>query len=137
MEAWGREKLLRQLLQLEGQVVACPKFLERTSKMRVMLTTFSFLLAVVSSTTSTASVVDRPDPRETNLTVKKAEKIAINEFRRRSKGRVARVSARLLESNDREWVFVVENAGEEPAPGSELYVTVYKRTAKVESYFGK
>jgi type II secretory pathway pseudopilin PulG len=105
--------------------------------MKVVLIIFSFLLVVVSSAVSTAFEVDKAARQETKLTVNKAEKIAINEFRRRSKGTVTRISASLLEDNDREWVFVVENAEQEPSPGSELYVTINKRTAKVESYFGK
>lgn len=71
------------------------------------------------------------------MTVDQAEKVAINEFKKRSRGLATKVSIRLLGDNDKEWVFVVENKEQAPAPGSELYVTVSKRAAKAESYFGR
>lgn len=84
-----------------------------------------------------ASAAPHESRTHAKVTVSKAEKVAVKEFRKRSKEAATKVSVRLLEDNDEDWVFVVENEEQLPAPGTELYVTVNKKTAKAESYFGK
>lgn len=71
------------------------------------------------------------------MTVREAENIAIYEYRKATKGKVALLSVQLLEDMSKEWVFVVEDEEQDPLPGSELYVRIDKRTGKVLSYFGK
>jgi len=71
------------------------------------------------------------------LAAREAEKIAIYEYRKATKGKVALLSVQLFEDANKEWVFVVEDDGADPFPGSELYVRIDKRTGKVLSYFGK
>ena len=105
--------------------------------MKVMLIISGFLLAVLGATASAAPQVDNEIRRDSEVTVSKAEKVAINEFKKRSKGSATKISVRLLEDNNKDWVFVVEDEERTPRPGSELYVTVSKRTAKAEFYFGK
>lgn len=107
--------------------------------MNMMSAISSLLLAVFVTAGAAAPQGDNGTRRtDAKVIVNKAEKVAIQEFRKRSKGAAAtKVSVRLLEDNDKDWVFVVENEEQVPAPGSELYVTVNKKTAKAESYFGK
>ncbi|MFS2005027.1 hypothetical protein ACEN9F_15495 [Duganella sp. CT11-25] len=105
--------------------------------MKVILVISSFVLAVLSDAASAAPKVDGAIQRESRMAVSKAEKVAIKEFRKRSNGVAKNISVRLLEDNNKDWVFVVEDEDQIPRPGSELYVTVSKRTAKAESYFGK
>jgi hypothetical protein len=105
--------------------------------MKAILPISSFVFAVLGTAASAASKVDNVDQRDSSVNVSKAEKLAIKEFKKRSRVPATKISARLLEDNNKEWVFVVENVEQAPAPGSELYVTVSKRTAKAESYFGK
>jgi hypothetical protein len=104
--------------------------------MKVALSICSFTLAILGAS-SAAHQVDKKVQQDSRITVSKAEKVAIKEFKRRSRGAATKISVRLLEDNDKDWVFVVENEEQTPAPGSELYVLVSKRTAKAESYFGK
>jgi hypothetical protein len=97
----------------------------------------ALLLSVIVTAASAAPQGANVTETAARMTVSKAEKIALKEFRKRSHEKPTKVSARLLEDNDKDWVFVVEDAAQLPAPGSELYVTVNKKTAKAESYFGK
>ena len=105
--------------------------------MKLTLIIANFLSAIVCVSATASPQVDSAVNYEKKITVNTAEKVAIKEFKKRSKTPATRVSVRLLEENDRDWVFVVEDAEQLPAPGSELYVTVSKKTAKTASYFGK
>lgn len=105
--------------------------------MKLMWIVPGFLYSMICSPASAFSHVENVVTQEKKITVNTAEKAAIKEFKRRAKGPVTRISVRLLEENDQDWVFVVEDEGPVPVPGSELYVTVSKKKAKAESYFGK
>lgn len=105
--------------------------------MKVILVTSGFVLAVCGTAALAASQAGSTVGHDSKVTVNKAEKIAIQEFKKRAKGPVTKISVRLLEENDKDWVFVLENEEQTPVLGSELYVIVSKRTAKAESYFGK
>jgi len=80
---------------------------------------------------------ERANDQHIVVTRKVAEGIAVQEFRKQTKMRLANVSVRSLKGDEQEWAFVLEDSAQLPRPGSELYVRVNKKTGKLTSYFGK
>ncbi len=112
------------------------EFLVGGDKMKSSMARFGFLLAIGGVLVGTP-LAGHTAPQRSQITQSKARQIAIEEFKRRSKTDAKKISIRLIEEDSKEWVFVVEDQDVVPGPGTELYVSVNKISAKAESYFGK
>jgi hypothetical protein len=65
------------------------------------------------------------------------QKISNAQFKIFTKNKVKAFSSRLVEENDKEWVFVYSDLGTTPGPGSDVFVTVEKISGKATAFYGK
>ena len=97
---------------------------------------FSIFVFLLVGASSAIAFEHKNTPRP--ISMASARLLSLQEFDKKTGGKIKEFKCKLIEESDKEWIFVFdEYANPSPPGGNDLTVFVNKKTGKTESLFGK